>query len=355
LSNDKLESVLELLLDSDLAPVFLPQIERQFNPRLYDLFQELLDETLAKMPDNVEDLKVFVATLPEAAQHLLRIRQLVGPISRTDVASSICVAQLDSMYFNPKRWFKNEGKVLDRFHELRKQLDEDGLLRPTRAMKLLRTGISYQGYLIYYHQFMRRGFAWSMNWKFFERLHSAMEGNEVAVGIDTFRLIRLDQFRERMEEDYWYGPKFNLAKIDDPNDYGFTMHLGKTTTISDRSIRSEFYRYVRNNEKIFEIEEVALPQSGGSQQRDFIINRYVHSIRDMRNHHFVHLDGAVRIYSKGSYDRRVATDLPSSAKSDLYIKLFKLNGKILDSDWAELISHFFRENDDVRQFLGGKT
>jgi hypothetical protein len=158
-----------------------------------------------------------------------------------------------------------------------------------------------------------------------------------------------------MEEDYWYGPKFNLARIDDPNDYGFTKHTGKTATISDHSIRSEFYRYVRNDEKIFEIEEVVLPQHEEYNHESFIINRYVHSIRNMKNHHFAHLDGAVRIYRRENYDRRLATDLPSSAKSDYYIKLFKINGTISDNDWTELISHFFRENDDVRQFLGGKA
>jgi len=30
----------------------------------------------------------------------------------------------------------------------------------------------------------------------------------------------------------------------------------------------------------------------------------------MKNHHFAHLDGAVRIYRKESYDKRLATDLP---------------------------------------------
>ena len=112
---------------------------------------------------------------------------------------------------------------------------------------------------------------------------------------------------------------------------------------------------MRGEEKIFEIEEVALPQSDVSRRGDFIINRYMHSIRNMKDHQFIHLDGAVRIYQKGSYERRVATDLPSASKADRYIKLFKLNGKINDTDWTELVTHFFRENDDVRQFLGGKT
>jgi len=151
---------------------------------------------------------------------------------------------------------------------------------------LLRNGISYHGYMIYYHQFMRRNFAGSINWKFFRTAPFGNGRNEVAFRIDTYRLIRLSQFRERMEEDYWYGPKFNLARIDDPNDYGFTKHLGKTAAIFDRSIRSEFYRYVRNDEKIFEIEEVVLPQDEEYKHQGFIINRYVHSIRDMKNHHF---------------------------------------------------------------------
>src|SRR5207249_1481542 len=141
-------------------------------------------------------------------------------------------------------------KVLDKLHELRKRFDQDSLLPIADEMKLLRTGLSYRGYLIYYHQFMRRNYRYSMNWKFFELLRSAAVGNRVGLAIDTFRLIRLNKFRERFEEDYWWGPKFNIAKIDDPQEYGFTKHMGSTSTISSRPIRTEFYIHVRGSEKI---------------------------------------------------------------------------------------------------------
>lgn len=357
MGNGEYEALTEMLLDADLPPVFLPTIEREFYPEMYDLFWRLVSEEAEKVPQTRGAVEAYIGELPEPARHLIRIKSLTGSLSREDIASSLLATELEPLYFDLERYLKNDGKVLQKFHELKKLFDQDSLLPITDEMKLLRNGLSYRGYLIYYHQFMRRMYRYSINWKFFELLQSpaAAVGNRVSLAIDPFRLIRLDKFHERFEEDYWWGPKFNIAKIDDRKEYGFTKHMGSSSTISSRPIRTEFYIQVRGSEKIFEIEEVDLSQGREPDHPNLIINRYVHSIRDMSRHRFIHLDGAAKIYRKPSFDKRIATDLRSSAKSDYYVKLYRIDGDLPDDDWTQLINAFFRQNDDVRQFLGGKS
>jgi len=72
----------ELLLDSDLAPVFLPQIEREFNRPLYDFSMRFWMKRSRQYPTNIEDLDAFVNTPCQMQLNIfLRIEQLAGPIS----------------------------------------------------------------------------------------------------------------------------------------------------------------------------------------------------------------------------------------------------------------------------------
>jgi len=57
--------------------------------------------------------------------------------------------------------------------------------------------------MIYYHQFMRTKLCREHKLEVLRTAPFGKGRNEVAFRIDTYRLIRLSQFRERMEEDYW--------------------------------------------------------------------------------------------------------------------------------------------------------
>jgi hypothetical protein len=347
------EALGELLLDFDFAPSFLPGLQREENPEIFDLFQKCVDEELMEFPKEPKAMKEYLETIPEPAKHILKIQRLAErELTQRDIASYVLSGSLEQPFFMLERSLKNKGKVLDKFPQLTETMDKDGLIHPDGAMRLLDNGMAFKGHLIYYHQFMRRKYTGSINWKFFERLQT-LPKDQIAFAIDTFRLLELSKMRVSVEADYWYGPKFNSSTLDDPNSQGYSQHVGDSEDLFFPTIRSEFYVHVRDHEKIFEIEEIIPPNRAMFGARDFVINRYVHSIRNMSEHAFVHLDGAVKIYSKSSYEARVATKLPLSERGDSYIKLFRVDGQIRSEDWAYLICSFFRQNRDVQQFLGG--
>jgi hypothetical protein len=109
---------------------------------------------------------------------------------------------------------------------------------------------------------------------------------------------------------------------------------------------------MRENQKVLEMEELvperALPKS-------VVVDKYVHSLRDTHARRFMHLDGAVRVYRKEDYRRRLGTDLRQGRSLALrYEKLFRVDGPIPDQDWAELVAHFYRGNELVREYLEGQ-
>jgi len=69
---------------------------------------------------------------------------------------------------------------------------------------------------------------------------------------------------------------------------------------------------------------------------------------------FVHFDGAVRIYSREQYDRRLETDLKKyGEKAAGYQKVFRVDGSTPLTTWCRLTAKFFQENDLVVEYLDG--
>jgi hypothetical protein len=83
----------------------------------------------------------------------------------------------------------------------------------------------------------------------------------------------------------------------------------------------------------------------------YVVNRYLHSIRDTRRRSFIHLDGAAKAFPRDRYGPTVEQpDLPQG--QPLYRKLFRIDGDIPDAEWARLVAHYFRENELVIEYFG---
>ncbi len=90
---------------------------------------------------------------------------------------------------------------------------------------------------------------------------------------------------------------------------------------------------------------------------EIVLTKYVHSIRDIQAHAFIHLDGAVKLYRRNQYAQRNATMMPNELKSWKKIKVFRIDAEVEegqaigDNEWSRLISLFFQENTMVAQYL----
>ncbi len=275
-------SLLELLLDHDLPPLFLPNLREEDNPEIFGAFQRLVKRELSQQPENPADLQKAIEDSPTAVQKILAIMEMAGHLpTPKEFATWLTVAKLETKYFPLDRWLENTGKVLSKFPEIMKRFDEDGLLVPSARMRLGMTGVEYRGCLLYYHQFMRRHFRSGMNTSFFGSLLPLSSTVKVSLAIDLHQLVSIKKFRERIEEDYWYEPKFGLSSVDNPRHHGLTVHLGDPGNLFFQSLRTEFYSQVRKVEKSIEIEEIVPIEGRDFRDEKFVVCRYIHTIRNM--------------------------------------------------------------------------
>lgn len=98
----------------------------------------------------------------------------------------------------------------------------------------------------------------------------------------------------------------------------------------------------RPDRKTIQIEELVPADSSRYSRTRHVLNRYLHSIWDMRGKSFMHIDGAVRAYSKDDYELRKGSDLRRyGGKADGYMKLFRVDGAVQLEEWSGLTSKFF--------------
>ncbi len=87
---------------------------------------------------------------------------------------------------------------------------------------------------------------------------------------------------------------------------------------------------------------------------DVVLNRYIHSQRKISSGTFIHLDGAVKIYERDRYKHRYDNKMTHALKSEYKPKLFRIDGPISDTEWAQLINFFFRGNEMVLEYLNNQ-
>ncbi|MDQ3913800.1 MAG: hypothetical protein M3285_02790 [Actinomycetota bacterium] len=205
--------------------------------------------------------------------------------------------------------------------------------------------------------FLRRHFGGTPSFDFLRRLALLAQhpGRSVAVGLDTAHSAPVADVVTVFEEDYWYGPPFSLAGIDDPGQVGVTRHWTRppvqplhypvAVTEFRWQLNSETQKALEIEETYFPLEPEWDPQAG----HPWFINRYVHSLRDMDKGSFVHLDGAVKLFAKEGYDPYERRPKRSGLH---YKKLFRVDGAIPNDDWMQLVAHYLRGNDHVHEYFG---
>ena len=256
-----------------------------------------------------------------------------------------------------------DSRVLTVYPELQDQLTgRDHLVPIGSGASLGHSWVDYKDHQLHLHPGLRRGFGSRVNYELVKLLQrQAALGLQLSIGIDHFRLCPKGELPMTMEKDYWFGPPLDLATLDDPNAVGATVHTRtRDLSFADKAgLMTEFRWTFRDGIKSFEVEEIPAPTEDRTRP---VLCRFIHSMRDCATSRFIHLDGALTVYSGEEFDRRRASALDhKNAKvwAGQKPKLFRIDAasdqKIDEKDWVEIVELFFKGNELVLEYLSGRS
>jgi hypothetical protein len=227
-------------------------------------------------------------------------------------------------------------------------------------------------YMLMAHPYFRRGFAAGVNFapRFVDLFWKSDRPD-----IDSYIAIDYDRVRINinnimyLEEDTWYGARFNdniaqipygPVKLRPPSDLedflisfyfdnAYALDIKWETKLKDGVLIKVFYA------EEFKTEKITIVKDGNS----FYPVRYIHAEFDLTNNRFRHFDGAIHFYTETEYYTRRDIDFNYNAKNSLQIKtnsekLFKMNGPIDVNTFVEFTSHFLTGNPLVFEYFEDK-
>jgi hypothetical protein len=345
----------------DIHPIYLPDIDYLYGES-HPLNAQLND--LVSLIANDDELRATYDVLDSYWREQIQLASLLKRDAQTIklVATYLIVSLTHQSYYDVKRYIKanyrEQSEVLKTYPELADHEDEEGLIplgTPGFVPAGVGGGIYYKDHLLFYHQFLRRFFTSSPNYPFLNALveyHKNYRDQHVAIAIDHLRLMPKDLFRQTFEKARSFGPPLALKSVDDPYAVGLTVFTADPRLISLQHIeRTEFYWSFSDGLKTFQVEEVYSLKYLPDTSKELVLARYVHSIRDIQAHAFIHLDGAVKIYQRNQYAERFSTTMPDSPRALEKIKVFRIDGIIGDNEWSWLIGLYYQENPMVAEYL----
>jgi hypothetical protein len=259
--------------------------------------------------------------------------------------------------------YRKEGIAAEVFRDIFLREDDDGLisLSELNEFSYLGAGVFKKGNLcIFAHQFFRRSLSLANNTNFFFLdffINLSGKGINKKIRLDKNLVGFSPSFREPMELEYWWGPKYddNLSTIEP----GVARHSASESEQYYHSIlHTDFWWQSRKNDHIFEMEEIRTsPTFSKSFRTEQDVEeefgcRYVHSIINEKSRKIEHLDGSIRIYSTEEMCERIDVDISKVKRKLKYFKLWRIDGDISLSDWKSLIHHYYANNRLVGEYLG---
>lgn len=258
--------------------------------------------------------------------------------------------------------------------ELDLDVDEEGLTSLGNSrIEVLPHGLCVDANVrLYLHQFLRRCF--SGNFVQLPRLLSKAiaGGHEVRVRIDPLRRGLMADYEEVIEEDHWFGPKFDPRILNSTNKHETrTVHATDETTTAAKLLGMSypvFQTHFRTSIlgeglRQFSIEEYVprTTQYGGRPSgfgAKYHIQKFAHFVYDQRSGTFEHVDCAVRVHSIEEYDAlftAVEEGRDPGRRPGVRFKLFKVSGKLELAIIQELLYDYFRYNLHPIEYFGNLT
>ena len=212
------------------------------------------------------------------------------------------------------------------------------------------------GYAVFAHRFFRRSLSElnNLNDIFLSKLYALTEKDnlDIKISLDPHTIGLLHTYRQPLELEYWWGPKFNESLLDIP--YGVTCHNASNQQREFHGIlKTEFWWHKQNEIQSLECEEIRNTPTLGISN-DAYGCRYIHSMINNDTGLPNHLDGAIRIYTEEHFIERLDLDITKAGKNTDYLKLWRIDGDIEISVWKDLICHFYRDNHLLREYLNGE-
>lgn len=250
--------------------------------------------------------------------------------------------------------YEDKEIVLKIFPEIKDNMNK-GLI-DLRLLKPVLPGVYQKGkYLLFAHRYFRRNCAIvnALNDSFLERFEKLSNTDlkvQIALDLDLIGLSGTE--KRELEYQYWWGPKFddNLSNIP----YGVTHYNNEYyDNVFSNIVSTECRWYVQDQKQTFECEEI-------NDRENIIVNgeayygcRFVHSMLNPRSNLPYHLDGAIRAYSDEKMLQRLDASLEQCERDTIYTKLWRIDGDMSVPLWKEQITHYYRDNLLVGEYLGG--
>ena len=170
--------------------------------------------------------------------------------------------------------------------------------------------------------------------------------------LDLSEIESANKHASPIRKAYWWGAPFRWDRLDDHRPVE-TVHADPSSTIQSLNfIAQARFRWnfpVGQNIAVLQIEEFRdTPETPGGS----FTTRYLHSILRLGERKFVHLDGAIKTYTLGTYADAYANP---EVKAGAYEKLFRTDEKLRlgDDAWIAVVASFFANDELVREYFGG--
>lgn len=185
-----------------------------------------------------------------------------------------------------------------------------------------------------------------------------LDGFAAKLAIDPVRTTTRADACQMLLADYWFGCKLTRDTIDSlhPEHLGETWHMrpaDRPTTFATHPVAATVFRWSADGYvKKLEVVEIAPRDSRAAKHGPYVLNRYLHALRDTRLKRFTHVDGAVRAYARDTYQATQANPKGNCGEAVRYRKLFRVDGAIEDAAWGKIVAHYFRGNELVIEYFG---
>lgn len=248
-----------------------------------------------------------------------------------------------------------DGLAVRAFADVFAASDDDGLVSLAGLQAIAPGVFERDGLLFFASDYLRRSLSRhnTLNTALLSRLHDLAQDETLTVRIRLDRdLVGLrSTYQSPLEFAYWWGPKFDSDLLSIPP--GNTRHQASERQRLFSGVHwTEFWWHEQNDLKTLECEEVLdIPSLGIG--RDHYGCRYAHSIVDPDGGEPNHLDGAIRLYDDEKMLARLDRNMYDAGRQTEYVKLWRVDGRISVERWKELITHYYRDNELVGEYLGG--
>ena len=250
--------------------------------------------------------------------------------------------------------YEDKDIVLRQFPDIRENMHK-GLI-DIRLLEPILPGIYKKGkYLLYAHRYFRRNCAIvnALNDSFlelFDELKNSDLKVQIALDLDLIGLQGTE--KRELEYQYWWGPEFddNLSKIP----YGVTHYNNECyDNIFSNIVSTECGWYEQDQKQTFECEEINDRENIRIDGEAYYGCRFIHSMLNPESNLPYHLDGAIRAYSDEKMLHRMEIPLNECERDTVYTKLWRIDGDMPVVLWKKLITHYYRDNMLVGEYLGG--